>query len=196
MLLAQHLANSARIPEAIDRQFLTDLRRAAPLHDIGKVAIPDTILRKPGRLTEAEFITMQNHTRIGAETLRAVIAKGHDTSFLQMAMDIALYHHERFDGRGYPEGLGGDEIPLSARLVCLADSYDAIRTQREYKPARSHGEATAEIRKGSGRQFDPRLVELYCNLREEFKRTYHALAEEQPQAHARPVVSALAAATV
>ena len=177
-LLARHLAADPRILEKIDDQFIIDLRRAAPLHDIGKVAISDSILLKPGKLTDEEFRTMQDHTRIGAETLRSVITGGHEAGFLQTAVDIARHHHERFEGTGYPDALAGDDIPLSARIVCLADTYDAIRMKREYKPARTHEEASSEILKASGTQFDPRIVQAYCALDDAFRDTYERLHEE------------------
>ena len=177
ILLARHLARDPRIEEAIDEQFITDLGRAAPLHDVGKVAIPDRILLKEGKLTQEEFRLIQDHTRIGAQTLRSVIARGHDASFLKMAMDIAHYHHERYDGGGYPAGLAGSSIPLAARIVCVADSYDAIRTRREYKPARSHEEAARELLKAAHAQFDPHIVQAFCALDDQFRRTYDEMAE-------------------
>lgn len=177
--LAEYLADDPRIPETIDQQFILDIGRAAPLHDIGKVAIPDHILLKPAALTDAEFDLLKNHTNIGAETLESVIRSGHEISFIQMAQEVARHHHERFDGTGYPDGLAGDAIPLAARIVCLADSYDAIRMPREYKPSRSHADATREILLASQTQFDPRLVQAYCALENVFRQTYEALSEEQ-----------------
>lgn len=179
VLLAEELRGDPRIPEPIDEQFLIDLRRAAPLHDIGKVAIPDQILLKPGALTDAEFRLMQNHSIIGAQTLESVIVSGHEAAFLRMAMDIARHHHERYDGTGYPDRLADDRIPLAARIVCLADSYDAIRTPREYKPARTHQEATRELLAGSGTQFDPRLVQTFLRTEARFRDIYEHYAEKE-----------------
>jgi response regulator RpfG family c-di-GMP phosphodiesterase len=181
-LLANHLADDPRVPEEIDPQFIIDLRRAAPLHDLGKVAIPDNILLKPAKLTDDEFELIKNHTSIGAQTLQSVVAKGHEAGFLQMAMDVAHYHHERWDGNGYPEGLAGNHIPLAARIVCLCDTYDAIRMKRDYKPARPHADAREEIITASGKQFDPLLVEAFCALEDEFLATYEKYAEEETQA--------------
>lgn len=191
ILLAKHLARDPRIDQAIDEQFITDLGRAAPLHDVGKVAIPDRILLKEGKLTPEEFRLIQDHTRIGAQTLRSVIARGHDATFLKMAMDIAHYHHERYDGGGYPAGLAGTAIPLAARIVCVADSYDAIRTRREYKPARSHEEAARELLKAAHTQFDPHIVQAFCALEEEFRRTYDQMAENGDEAHAQVTAETL-----
>jgi response regulator RpfG family c-di-GMP phosphodiesterase len=179
LLLARHLADDPRVSERIDAQFLSDLGRAAPLHDVGKVAIPDRILLKEGRLTPEEFRVIKGHTRIGAAALDSVAATCQDDTFLKMAMDIAHGHHERFDGTGYPQGLAGREIPLSARIVCLADSYDAIRTAREYKPARPHEEAVSEMLAGAGKQFDPLVVEAFCALEGRFDQIYNNLMEER-----------------
>lgn len=179
VLLARQLANDRQIPERIDEQFIIDLGRAAPLHDIGKVAIPDGILLKPGKLTAEEFEIIKRHTSIGAQTLRSVMSGGHEVSFLQAAMDVAHYHHERYDGKGYPEGLAGDEIPLCARIVSLADTYDAIRMKRDYKQAQIHEFARDEIAKASGTQFDPRVVQAFLVLEEQFRETYDRHAEEE-----------------
>jgi len=179
LLLARYLVEDPRVTETIDSRFLTDLGRAAPLHDVGKIAIPDRILLKRGLLTPDEFAMIQEHTNIGAATLESVIAAGHDDSFLRMAVDIARGHHERYDGTGYPRRLSGEQIPLTARIVCLADSYDAIRTVREYKPARTHRKAACEILKGSGGQFDPILVQAFCRLEDQFERIYNSMMEQE-----------------
>jgi response regulator RpfG family c-di-GMP phosphodiesterase len=178
LVLATDLAGDTDLDESIDVQFLSDLGRAAPLHDVGKVGIPDRILLKPGRLTPEEYALIQNHTRIGAAALQSVIATGHDATFLKMAMDIAHCHHERYDGTGYPRRLAGRQIPLCARIVCLADTYDAIRTPREYKPARTHAEAIKELSEGSGTQFDPLVVAAFCRLQDQFDCIYNGLTED------------------
>jgi putative two-component system response regulator len=177
ILLARQLAGDPAIGERIDEQYITDLGRAAPLHDIGKVAIPDAILLKPGRLSPEEFEAIKRHTVIGAAALRSVISGGHEAGFLQMAMDIARSHHERYDGRGYPDGLAGEAIPLSARIVCLADAYDAMRMKRDYKAAQTHARARREITAGAGGQFDPRIVEAFLALDEQFRQVCDRYAE-------------------
>ncbi len=179
ILLARRLGGDPRIHERIDEQYIIDLGRAAPLHDIGKVAIPDRILLKPGKLSPEEFETIKRHTVIGAQTLASVISSGHEAAFLRMAMDIAHYHHERYDGNGYPEGLAAEAIPLCARIVCVADTYDAIRMKRDYKPPQSHEYARNEIYKASGSQLDPRIVEAFERREEEFRETYQRHAEEE-----------------
>jgi len=147
------LARQLQLPEAdIDR-----LRVAALLHDVGKVAVPEDILEKPAALTSAEWRTVVQHPRIGQVILEQAAA-------LKDAVPIILHHHERFAGHGYPFGLRAQEIPLGARIVAIADAYDAMIHDRPYKRAVSHDEAIAELRRHSGTQFDPELVELFCDL--------------------------------
>ncbi|HEU4844195.1 MAG TPA: HD domain-containing phosphohydrolase [Burkholderiaceae bacterium] len=145
------------------------LFQAAPLHDIGKVGIPDAILLKPGRLTEEEFAVMQRHTVYGRDAIAEVERHlGRSTTFLRYAREIAYSHQEKYDGSGYPQGLAGDAIPLSARLVAVAAVYDALISRRVYKPAFSHETALELIRQGSGEQFDPELVDALLMVEEEF----------------------------
>jgi putative two-component system response regulator len=132
-----------------------DLLNAAPMHDIGKIGIPDSIMLKPGKLTEEEFAVMKRHPIIGAEILGES-----DSSLLQLARSVALYHHEKWDGSGYPHGLQGEAIPIEARIVALADVFDALTSKRPYKEAWSVEDALAHIRQQAGRHFDPRVVEL------------------------------------
>jgi putative two-component system response regulator len=135
------------------------IRRAAPLHDIGKIGIPDAILLKPGRLTDEEFEQIKTHTTIGAEIL-----SGSRSQLLGMAERIALTHHERWDGRGYPRGLAGEQIPLPGRIVAVADVFDALTHERPYKPAWPLQEAVAEIPSQAGGQFDPDVVGAFLQL--------------------------------
>jgi putative two-component system response regulator len=135
------------------------IRRAAPLHDIGKIGIPDAILLKPGKLSEAEFEEMRTHTTIGAEIL-----SGSRSPLLRLAERIALTHHERWDGGGYPRGLSGEEIPLAGRIVAMADVFDALTHERPYKEAWPVDKAVAEILGQAGRQFDPGLVDAFSKL--------------------------------
>ena len=132
------------------------IRRAAPLHDVGKIGISDTILLKPGRLTPEEFELIKTHCVIGHQILMR-----HHTPLLQMASNIALCHHEKWDGTGYPQGLSGEDIPLEGRLVAIADVFDALTSERPYKKAWSVEDAIAEIQNQAGRQFDPNLVEKF-----------------------------------
>ncbi|MDD0843396.1 two-component system response regulator [Pseudomonas sp. Gutcm_11s] len=135
-----------------------DLLNAAPMHDVGKIGIPDAILQKNGKLDDAEWAVMRQHAQIGAE-----IIGEHDSGLLQMARTIALTHHEKWDGSGYPNGLKGEDIPLAGRIVAIADVFDALTSVRPYKPAWSVEEAVELLRRESGRHFDPQLVELFLS---------------------------------
>lgn len=180
--LAEELRTNPAYANQIDDDFLTNLQRAAPLHDIGKVAIPDAILLKPGRLTEGEMTIMRTHARIGAETIHSVLDRTPDSGFLIMAEQIAHSHHEWFDGSGYPQGLRGEEIPLSARILALADVYDALTTKRVYKNAFSHRKSVEIILKESGTHFDPDIVKVFIKLEPEFEQ----LAKELADNYVRP----------
>ncbi len=159
----------------IDEAFIEMLECCAPLHDIGKVGLPDHILLKPGRLDQDERIIMQAHTLIGAETLSAVAEQhGSALAFLQMAIDIIRHHHERFDGKGYPDRLSGSDIPLAARLVTIADVYDALRSRRVYKPALSHAAALQVMLESASGQFDPALLQAFQRCAPQFERIYRA----------------------
>ena len=158
LLLAEELRKDDRLHRQIDERFIRDLRRSAPLHDIGKVGIPDEVLLKPAELTLQQRAVMRMHVKIGVDTIRGVAQCVPGAEYLRMAEDIAAAHHEWFNGQGYPQGLQGDNIPLAARIVAVADVYDALTTRRPYKPPYSHEESLAIIRKGSGTQFDPAVI--------------------------------------
>ncbi len=157
------------------RHFLTDnnikmLFKSAPLHDIGKVGIPDRILLKPGRLDAAEFEVMKTHTTLGYSAIvRAEQSLGASVSFLNLAKEIALSHQEKWDGSGYPEGLSGDAIPISARLMALADVYDALICRRVYKKSMSHEQAVEIILAGKATHFDHDIVEAFMEIQDEFR---------------------------
>jgi putative two-component system response regulator len=167
--LAQHLQGHPRFAEFLSDQNIKVLYKSAPLHDIGKVGIPDHILLKPGKLTEEEFEIMKTHTTIGRD---AIAKAGHllDTEggFLRIAMEIAYSHQEKWDGSGYPEGLSGDDIPISARLMALADVYDALISRRVYKAPMSHEAASEIIHRGKGSHFDPDVVDAFFDLQDKF----------------------------
>lgn len=177
LLIAEELGSRVEYCDIINPQFLHDLRRAAALHDIGKVAIPDNILLKPGKLTLQEMAIIRSHTDIGAATLRPIIERIPNVSFLQMAEQIVRSHHERFDGAGYPDGLQGERIPLSARIVGLADVYDALTTKRVYKEAMSHADAVQLIKSESGKHFDPAVVEAMLSCESKFLELSQRLAD-------------------
>jgi len=176
--LAEEAARSPAFGEEINAPFIDMLECCAPLHDIGKVGLPDHILLKPGKLTPDERVLMQMHTVIGADTLQEVAKKhGFALAFLEMAADIARNHHERHDGRGYPDGLAGSDIPLAARLVAIGDVYDALRSRRVYKPALSHATALRLMVDSSAGQFDPALVQIFLHCAPRFEQIFHDLAD-------------------
>jgi putative two-component system response regulator len=167
-VIAEYLSQQERYRDEIDGDFIQLLYMTAPLHDVGKVGIPDSILLKPGPLTPQEFEIMKQHTIIGARTLGAAAEAHPEANFLCMARDIAMTHHERFDGSGYPDGLVGEEIPLCGRIVALADVYDALTTRRIYKPAFSHIKSRKIILEGIGTHFDPDVVEAFIENEDRF----------------------------
>lgn len=160
--------------EKLNYDFIYNIQRASMLHDIGKVGIPDSILLKPGKLTREEFDQMKRHTTIGAETLRQAYPHYKNNGILNMAIDIASGHHERWDGKGYPSGLKGNDIPLSAQIVAICDVYDALRSRRVYKPAYSHEESLAEIRRECGSHFNPAICDAFFKCADEVRHIYEA----------------------
>lgn len=179
-ILAERMALEGPYCEQIDRLFLDDLYHASPLHDIGKVGIPDDILLKPGTLTIDEYVVMQRHTVIGANILDEAVAESNGGGFLAMAALVARFHHERVDGRGYPVGLFGQEIPLAARIVALADAYDAITSDRPYKQALSPSCARDLIRRDRGRHFDPAVVDAFEATFPDFLELQQRVRREYP----------------
>ena len=169
-LLANELKKDPQYGDLLTDDQLNSLYRSAPLHDIGKVGISDRILLKPGRLTEEEFSEMKRHTIIGRNIILATNRKMGNESFLKIAHEIVYTHHEKWDGTGYPQGLEGEQIPLSGRLMALADTYDALISKRVYKPAFSHEKAVATIISESGKSFDPNIVEAFGRLAPDFKK--------------------------
>jgi putative two-component system response regulator len=195
-VLAEHLSQEDKFRDQVDGDFVQVMYMTSPLHDIGKVGIPDRILLKAGKLTSEEFEIMKMHPEIGARTLDAAVATHPEAKFLCMARDIARFHHEKFDGSGYPHGLSGEEIPLCARIVALADVYDALTTKRVYKEAFSHEKAVAIIREGRGRHFDPDIVdafeaneERFVAIREQFARREEEEAEAIEKRNAELVMA-------
>ncbi|MBF0103395.1 MAG: two-component system response regulator [Desulfobacterales bacterium] len=168
-LLATKLVESSRYRPFLSEEYIMLLYKSAPLHDIGKVGIPDRILLKPGKLTFEEFEVMKTHTTIGRNSiLAAEQLLDTQTSFLKYAHEIAYTHHEKWDGTGYPEGLSGDAIPVSGRLMALVDVYDALISKRVYKPAFPHEKAVTIIKEGSGNHFDPEVVNAFLEINYSF----------------------------
>lgn len=178
-MLAQ--AAARKYPEISDH-FIASIRLAASLHDIGKVGIPDAILLKPGALLPSERELIEKHTVMGASTLISIRERFGEDELLDLGVDIALCHHERWDGTGYPNRLRGNEIPFAARIVAIADVYDALTSPRVYKPAMSHKRAVEIMREGRGTQFDPVLLDIFLSIADEFdgiRRTMQPLEFQQ-----------------
>ncbi|WP_432467406.1 HD domain-containing phosphohydrolase [Agarivorans sp. Z349TD_8] len=182
--LAEALREQPDFAEQLSDQTIDLMYKSAPLHDIGKVGIPDAILLKPGQLDTEQWDTMRQHPQIGANALAAAELQfpSEDTAFLQYAKQIALSHHEKWDGSGYPQGLSGAAIPLSARLMALADVYDALISKRVYKPAFSHEKAKQIILEGKGKHFDPAVVEAFCQSESQFLDIAARYQDKEPQA--------------
>lgn len=167
--LAEHLKEHPRFSGVLTEENIELLYKSAPLHDIGKVGIPDSILLKPDKLTVEEFEVMKGHAVLGADALKIAERELGSNSFLHFAREIALSHHEKWDGSGYPAGLSGDDIPVSGRLMALADVYDALISERVYKAAFSHEQARGIILDGDATHFDPDVIKAFLGLEDEFK---------------------------
>jgi len=178
-LLATALLSHPDYAPQLDEQTIEWLYKSAPLHDVGKVGIPDAILLKPGKLTPDEFEIMKTHTTLGRDAIAMAEQRlGKTVPFLRLAKEIAYSHQEKWDGSGYPQGLAGDAIPLSARLMALADVYDALITRRVYKDAMTHEEAVGIVAAGRGSHFDPALVDAFLAKEAEFLAIARAFADE------------------
>lgn len=168
-LLAIQLKDHARFSHFLTPENITALYKSAPLHDIGKVGVPDHILLKPGKLTEEEFEEMKKHTTYGRDAIAAAERNmSQADNFLRFAKEIAYSHQEKWDGSGYPDGLKGDDIPISARLMAVADVYDALISRRVYKPPFPHEKAVSIIKEGKGNHFDPDMVDAFMEISDEF----------------------------
>ncbi len=176
--LAQAMRRDPRFRNQITAQFIRDIGVCSALHDIGKVGVEDSILLKPGSLTPAERRRMQEHARIGAECILQIERRLGQANFLETAREIALLHHEKWDGTGYPEGLSGQAIPLSARVVALADVYDALSVERCYKEPIPHDKCVEIIRAEAGKHFDPAIVDIFLQVQTEFDRIRATYAEK------------------
>lgn len=167
-IIAQKLRANHRHAGSITDAFMENIYHAAPLHDIGKVGIADNILLKPGKHTPEEFEIMKTHTTIGAMTLQRVRAMYPQNAFVNMGIALTRSHHEKWDGSGYPDGLSGEDIPLSGRIMALADVYDALRSKRPYKEAFSHEKSCKIIREDDGKHFDPAVMDAFVSCESEF----------------------------
>lgn len=164
-MIADELYERGLYPEELTPEYIEDLCKAAPLHDVGKIKIPDSILQKPGKLTPEEFDTMKQHTTYSRLIIKTIIGDVEDAHYVKIVEDIALYHHERWDGTGYPVGLAGEEIPLAARIMAVADVFDALYEERCYKPPVRPIERIMQIiADGRGTQFDPVIAGIFMEM--------------------------------
>ena len=175
-LLASKAMDHPDYSDKIDEKFVETIYKASPLHDIGKVGIPDSILLKPGKLTEEEFAHMKQHVIIGYRTIAEIEKQYKNNEFLRMGMEICRYHHEKWNGSGYPEGISGEDIPLSARIMAIADIYDALRSKRVYKEAYSHEKSRDIIVSYRGTHLDPVLVDLFVGSEKDSERLFDELS--------------------
>jgi response regulator RpfG family c-di-GMP phosphodiesterase len=169
-VLCDRLGQRNKYKDRLTMGFIDDLVQSSVLHDIGKVTIPDSILFNPRKFRVDEFEIMKQHTIRGGKALEEAANETGEESFLSIGKDVAFYHHERWDGSGYPDGLKEEQIPLAARIVSLADVYDALTTERLYKRAFSHEEALEMIKEERGRQFDPEIVDAFCDVERLFSK--------------------------
>lgn len=168
-IIVEGLKKKGYYAQKITPKFMSDVVRSAPLHDVGKINIPDGVLNKPGKLTDEEFAIMKTHTTAGKKILENAISTVQGENYLKEARNMAAYHHERWDGKGYPEGLHGEVIPLSARIMAVADVFDALASPRVYKPAFPIEKALAILQEGAGSQFDAKCVEVFMDALPEVK---------------------------
>lgn len=175
-LIAEQLRDSRQFKEILTKDYINNLVKAAPMHDIGKIAVPDAILQKPGKLTEEEFAIMKLHSEKGGEIIQETFQNLGSEDFRKMAYHVARYHHEKWNGKGYPEGLKRKDIPLSARIMAVADVFDAVSEKRCYRDAMPLEKCFEIIEQGSGQDFDPLIVEAFMNIRDKVEQVYGEIA--------------------
>ena len=181
-LLAEKLSEQSRYADILTPEYISQLYKSAPLHDIGKVGVPDAILLKPGKLTPEEFEEMKKHTVYGADAIEEAASSIEDEEtrgFLTVGWEIAHYHQEKWDGSGYPAGLSGEDIPLSARLMAIADVYDALISRRVYIPPFPHKKSVAIISEGKGQHFDPVMTDVFLEISEQFLEIANAFQDSE-----------------
>lgn len=177
VLLGEYLYDNDICKEKLTRNFRDLLYRATPLHDVGKVGIPDSILKKPGKLTQEEYTIMKSHSKIGKNIIENAMKDNAENEFLKIAYNIAYYHHEKWDGSGYPCALQGEKIPLEARMMALCDVYDALISRRCYKLSFTYEDSEQIIIDGSGTHFDPTLIEAFIELKDKFQEIAERIKE-------------------
>lgn len=176
-IIVEALKENGIYVESLDNEYMEFLLRAAPMHDFGKIAVSDTVLQKPGRLTEEEYEAIKTHTVKGADMIKTSLASLEEPGYITIAWQVARHHHERWDGAGYPDGLYGEKIPLCARVVAVADVFDAVSQDRCYRPAMSLDESFAIIEQGAGTQFDPLIAEAFLRMRDKVEAVFYQFQE-------------------
>lgn len=174
-LLATELSNRGYFKDILTKNYINNLALAAPMHDIGKIAIPDSVLKKPGKLTDEEFEIIKTHTTIGARIIDETFSKTQTKELSEISHVIALYHHEKWNGKGYPTNLKGEDIPLSARIMAVSDVFDALSEKRCYRDALPLDVCFKIIKEGSGIDFDPLLVSVFLDIRDKVEKTFYEL---------------------
>lgn len=176
-IIVEALKENGIYVESLDNEYMEFQLRAAPMHDFGKIAVSDTVLQKPGRLTEEEYEAIKTHTVKGADMIKTSLASLEEPGYITIAWQVARHHHERWDGAGYPDGLYGEKIPLCARVVAVADVFDAVSQDRCYRPAMSLDESFAIIEQGAGTQFDPLIAEAFLRMRDKVEAVFYQFQE-------------------
>ena len=183
-LIAEELLARNYYTEILTKDYITNLLKAAPMHDIGKISVPDAILQKPGRLTDEEFRIMKLHAENGGNIIRETFRNLRNEEYRKMAFEVARYHHEKWNGKGYPDGLIGQDIPLCARIMAVADVFDAVSEKRCYREAMPLDRCFSIIREGSGRDFDPLIAEIFLDIRDKVEQVHSEFAAEIEAAQA------------
>lgn len=178
-LIAEELRARDICSSVLTKDYITHLCKAAPMHDIGKVAVSDAVLRKPGKLTDEEYNEMKTHAARGGDIIRETFRNMGDEDYRTMAFEVARYHHEKWNGRGYPDGLSGTDIPLCARIMAVADVFDAVSEKRCYRDAMPLDKCFDIIRQGSGEDFDPQIVEVFLDIRSEVEKVHSQFAVDK-----------------
>lgn len=177
-VLASELQKEAIYEKILTDGYIANLYQAAAFHDVGKIGVPEHILLKKGKLEPEEFEIMKLHVDIGKRSLRELLSKYRTSGFIKLGYELTAYHHEKWDGTGYPDGLYGQNIPLSARIMALVDVYDALRSKRPYREPLSHEKSVRIIKEGGGLHFDPSVVKAFSNIEAKFEEIYEALKED------------------
>lgn len=180
-MIAEEMAKNPKYAGHITPEYIDDIYQSSILHDIGKVGIPDAVLLKPGRLSDEEFDVIKRHTKLGGDAIKAIETQIEGKSFLALGKEIAYNHHEKWDGSGYPRGLNGQDIPLAARIIALADVYDALTTKRFYKKAYTHERSRQIIIDLKATHFDPEVVDVFMALEDEFDRIRRENLEDETE---------------